>query len=45
MKNVSIAQINNRGHYTSVKVKEGYAERLISIIDNIDAEIEFRVNS
>lgn len=45
MRNVSIAQINNRGHYTSVKVKEGYAERLISIIDNIDTEIEYRTAS
>lgn len=36
------ACIAGRGHHTSVKLKEGYAERLISIIDNIDSEIESR---
>lgn len=37
------ACIAGRGHYTSVKVKEGYAERLAVIIENIESEIESRV--
>ncbi|NBM12314.1 MULTISPECIES: hypothetical protein [unclassified Proteus (in: enterobacteria)] len=36
------ACISGRGHYTSVKVKEGYAERLAVIIENIELEIESR---